>query len=227
VCGVDCLKPWAPPDRWFDADSNNAFNPDSVTNPLEYYDPLLTGYTDADLGTQITLKLGNGNQQDFGMDWYYAIDFPALNDGNPVTGGDRYREWIAGCADGTVIIDPGDSVQVEPGNMVGPTNQGLADLLNLDPNAVWDAATGEIINSAFAVSPRILKAALFDPSLGIRDDTNGRKYLVIVKIMVLFIEAKGGGGEVTGRFIRLNAPNGTVCEDQSLPTFLYKASLVE
>lgn len=227
VCGVDCMKPWAPPDRWFDADTSNTFNPDPLTNPLEYYDPILTGYTDADLGNQITLKVGNVNQGDFGMEWYFAVDFPPLNKGTPITGGSQYRDWIAGCTDPTILVEPGDSLQIEPGNMVGPTNHGLAVLLGLDPGAMWNAATGEIVNSAFVVSPRIIKTALFDPDLGVRTDLNGRKFLVIAKVMVLFIESLGPQGEVTGRFIRLNAPGGVVCEDQTQPTFLFKTALIE
>jgi hypothetical protein len=227
VCGSDCLKPWAPPDRWFDADSSDSWNPDSITNPLEYYDPILTGYTEADLGLPITLKLGNGNKRDFGMGWYYAIDFPPLNKDRPITGGDQYREWIAGCADAGVIVEPGDSVQVEPGNMVGPTGQGLTELIAMDRDAQWDMATGEVLNSAFEISPRLIKAALFDPSLGVRDDAIGRKYVVIVKILVLFIEEEGPGGEVTGRFVRMNSPGGVICDDQTIPTFLYKSALVQ
>jgi hypothetical protein len=227
VCGVDCLKPWAPPDRWYDADSSDTFNPDSVTNPTEFYDPYLTGYTEADLGHQLTLKLGNSNKEDFGMSWYYAVDYPPINKGNPVTGGDQYREWIAGCADGTIIVAPGDSIQIEPGNMVGPTSQGLSDLIDLDPNAAWDAATGEVINSLYDISPRLIKAVLFDPSIGVRNDISGRKYVVAVKILVLFIEDEGPGGEVTGRIVRMNAPNGEICDDQTIPTYLYKSALVE
>ena len=50
---------------------------------------------------------------------------------------------------------------------------------------------------------------------------------MIVKILVLFIEEEGPGGEVTGRVVRMNAPNGVICDDQTIPSYLYKSALVE
>jgi Flp pilus assembly protein TadG len=232
VCGTDCLRPWSPPDKWFDANHDSLYNPNPVTNPTEYYDPITTGYTDADLGHPVTLYMGKNDKKDFRQSWYYPVDFPPINQcgssgGCPETGGDPYREWIAGCRDNSFTVGPGDSLMIEPGAKVGPTSQGLADLIALDLGAYWNSTTGEVNGSAYAVSPRIIKAALFDPRLGVQTDNTGRPYLTIVKIMVLFIEGSGNGGTVTGRFMRLNSPDGTDCADQSHPTFLYRTALVE
>ena len=52
------------------------------------------------------------------------------------TGGDWYRENIAQC--NTTLVHLDQPIIQEPGNMVGPTNQGVDDLIALDPNAYWD-----------------------------------------------------------------------------------------
>jgi len=227
VCGTDCLRPWAPPDRWYDADSSKTYNP-GPTNLAEYYDPITTGYGAADLGVQITLYFAeSGESKAFETGWFYPVDYPPVNKGNPISGGDRYREWIAGCADtGRTVVEPGDTLRLEKGKMVGPTKQGLADLIALDDAATWDAATGEVINSAFDISPRIIKACLFDPRIGVLPGGGGKE-VVVVKIMVLFIEKPNGKGDLTGRFMRLNSANGVNCADQSNPSFLYRTALTE
>ena len=214
VCATDCVKPWAPPDRWDDTDS------DGVYDTNEFYDPWLTGYRyPDDIGTQVTLKLRNSSKFPI-AGWYYVIDYPPINKGTPLTGANWYREWIGGCE--PYIIEVGDNVQIEPGNMVGPTNQGLDSLISLDPSAEWDAGTGKVINSSFAVSPRIIRACLFDPTIGLKDFGAGRKYMTIVKIMVLFIEGHSGG-DLTGRFMRM-ASQGENCDDPG--SFMYKVVLV-
>ena len=61
-----------------------------------------------------------------------------------------------------------DSRQVL-GNLTGPTVQGVADLINLDPNAVWDPVAKAVINSCApstscgSVSPRIVSILAIDP----------------------------------------------------------------
>lgn len=201
-CGTNCVKPWAPPDRWDDADS------DGLYDPGEFYDPWITGYRyPNDVGTQITIKLRNSTNSPL-LGWYYPVDYPPINKGNPITGADQYREYIWGCE--PYIIEPGDMVQLEAGNMVGPTNQGLDSLINMDPNATW--VNGEVINSAFAVSPRIIKACLFDPTAGVKTDANGRKYLTVVKICILFIEGHSGA-DITVRFM------GLVSQDRRVDLF--------
>lgn len=225
VCGASCLKPWAPPDRWADADSNGIFNADGG----DYYDPVTTGYTDADLGTEISLVLMNGNDAGFGQFFYYSINFPPVNDGDPISGADQYEEWMCAgdCLDNTFNVDIGDVLRVEPGKMVGPNGDGLECIINTDPTAEWDAVNGRVVNSAFTTSPRIVKAALFDPSAGLDPSYGGGNVVHVVKIMVLFIEEDSGKDQIVGRFMRLNEPDGTICEDQTVPTYLYKTALIE
>lgn len=222
VCGGKCIEPWCPPDRWDDADGDGAYDLG------EYYDPVATGYTDADLGTQITLVLANGNNEAFGAFWYYSVDLPPVNKGNPVSGGDQYEDWMClGCLDSSFTVEPGDTVLVEPGKKVGPNDKGLGCLIAFDPNATWDASTGTVINSDFSISPRIVKAAFFNPVVGVSDYDSGRKRMEIAKIFVLFVEGSSAGDQITGRFMRLAEPGGAVCANQNDPQFLFQTHLSE
>ncbi len=217
VSGMNCLKPWCFPDQWDD------LNNDSLYDPGEPYDPWITGYkVPDDVGDQVILKFRRSNEWPR-MGWFYAVDFGAINTGDPViTGADAYREWIAECEPYLVAV--GDQLQIEPGGMVGPTAQGVAELINADPAAQWDPATGTVVNSAYPLSPRIIFVACFDPSLGIQTDANGRDYLTIVKIVVMFLEGHDGA-DVTGRFMR-RAVDGEVCPDCP-EGFLFEVALVE
>jgi hypothetical protein len=219
VSGTDCLKPWCFPDQWEDVNNDSIFD-----DTIDYYDPQITGYkVPDDIGRQVTLKLSSSNKSPR-MGWYYAVDYAPINTGDPVhTGADAYREWIAECE--PYMVSVGDQVQIEPGNMVGPTAQGMAALIDQDPAAEWDPVTGDVINSAYAVSPRVVKAICFDPTMGVQTDVNGRDYLTIVKILVLFLEEHVSGGEVVGRFIQ-RSTDGEICPgcDEG---FLFQAALVE
>src|SRR5205085_4789091 len=80
-----------------------------------------------------TLKRGGGNSLSPGN--YQAVDFPDCNEGPCAgmnqTGANTFRCLLAngyGCC-----VKIGQVVQTEPGNMNGPTNQGL--------QARWDADT--------------------------------------------------------------------------------------
>jgi|GEM_PF-1567441 len=217
--GTSCLKPFCPPDRWGDADSNGVWTPDDeyedlnangvwdpgepltndwnengVWDPEEEYDPEITGYkAPDDIGASITLELRNPSQSP-GMGWYYAVGFL------PYTGADAYINWIIGCLDSSIIVSLGDQLQLEPGNMVGPTNAGLACLIDMDPTAQWDPGTNSVINSSYPVSPRIIKIAAFDPTLGVQN-CYGRDCVTVSKMMLLFLEESMGGGEMLLRFI--------------------------
>jgi Flp pilus assembly protein TadG len=248
VCGTDCLRPFCPPDRWDDADNDSLWDPadeyddlnanavwdvgepltqdnngNGVWDPEEFYDPELTGYkAPDDIGVNVRLKLRNSNK-DFRAGWYYAVRFGPINTGDPVwSGADPYNEWIMGCAPYTVSI--GDLLELENGVMQGPTVQGLEDLINLDPTAEWDPVTGTVINSAYPASPRVIKVAAFDPTLGVRKDIPGPGYVTVTKFMALFIEGHDGS-DVIGRFMK-TVTEGTPSDDCA-GGFLFTVHLVE
>jgi len=247
ISGTDCLRPFCPPDRWDDADNDSTWDPeepyndlngnevydpgepftdengDSVWNPAEFYDPEITGYkAPDDIGVEITLKLRNSSKSPR-MCYYYAVRFGPEGCDTIYTGGDVYREWICGECE-PFVISIGDRLHMEPGNMVGPTNQGLECLIGLDPTAEWDPATGTVINSAYPTSPRIIKLAVFDPTLGVQD-CHGVDCITVTKIIVVFVE-QHFGADVVGRFMKM-ASEGVSDPDCSSGGFLYTVSLVE
>jgi len=247
VCGTDCLRPFCPPDRWDDADNDSIWDPadeyndlnfnglwdpgepltedhdgDGVWDPAEFYDPIITGYkAPDDIGVQVTLKLRNANKSPK-MCFYYAVRFGPEGSDTIYSGADVYQEWICPECE-PFVIRIGDRLHMEPGNMVGPTNHGLECLISLDPTAEWDPVTGTVINSAHPTSPRIIKVAAFDPTLGVQD-CHGVDCVTVSKIMVLFVE-EHFGDDVVGRFMK------TVAEgvpDPDCPGgFLFTVRLVE
>lgn len=202
VCSSRCLKPWVIPDRWDDANNNGVYDEG------ETYDPDVTGYNaPVDVGTSVVLKVGNP-QQAVSPGVFYPINYPPLDDESgqaPLTGANWYETWISGCE--PYSVGPGDRLQIEPGNMVGPTMHGFDDLYALDPNAHWDPDTKSIVGSAFGLSPRVGLVPFFDPTLA---PTSGRNYVTVTKIGAFFIESVGPASQVTGRFIQITA-QGTPC----------------
>jgi hypothetical protein len=220
----NCLKPWAIPDKWqdnYDVDApvdtawttddhfettypNGKSKGEPLPNPDVYVAPGPdgpgTGFTvQNDLGLQITLKAGSP-QQAIAPGNFYPVDLPRA-DGEPDTGGDRYRDNIAGC--NGITINIGDTLPVENGNMVGPTTQGVSDLIALDPNAQWDPDTKAVVNSCAAAnppcaprSPRIVAVSIFDTGQYEAGRQSGNVDVVIVNILGFFIAAQQGNDVV-------------------------------
>ena len=115
--GTSCMKPWLIPDKWLERlNPATTFDP-SVAPPGDEYTPYNyqtgqpgTGYTLADIGTQIVLKPGNPNQAISPSDFY---EIETATD---------YEESIVQCK---ITKNIGDTVTALPGNRVGPTNQGV------------------------------------------------------------------------------------------------------
>lgn len=203
-----CLKPFSPPAKftWDDScdsdkkyKSNGAFDPDSS---CELDSVNVLGYDSGDLGTQIVLKLGDSHDTVV-PGHFQAVDYPAVNRGDPESGAATYRLNISGCtASNNSVVADGDEIQIEPGNMVGPTNQGLADLIATDPGASWDSSTNSVVGSAYAdpmKSPRVALIPFYDPS---RPQNSGRNSVYVYQLGAVFIENTGEKGEVIGRFMR-------------------------
>jgi len=219
----NCLKPWVIVDRWqednvppspttFDKWQKQGNNITQIANPDAYIpsssDPpsLGSGYnTQYDLGAELTLKVGNP-QGAITPGFYYPIDLPVAPTGNVITGGAQYRTNIATCTGYPVSI--GDTVVPENGNMVGPTAQGVAALVALDPNAQWDSTNKTIINSCATatpscgpISPRVVAIAMVnpDPLQYSMLSTGGKNLqLTVVNILGFFVNAVKGNGDVTG-----------------------------
>lgn len=90
-------------------------------------------------------------------------------------------------------LSVGQWVDTEPGNMSGPTSDGVRYRISEDPYATFDTVKPD--------SPRIIIVPIIDNL-----DVNGRQPVQIVGFGAFFLEGVGGSGNnnyVTGRFIRL------------------------
>jgi hypothetical protein len=199
---MTCVKPFTVPDKWIERqtppwdpdDTYDAF--DNRGRPLanpDIYVPLgtsaYTGYdAHRDKGTLITLKAGTGANITPSFYFPYAI--------GGVSGADEYRENIAGC--NTTMMDFDDLLLSEPGNMSGPTRQGMEDLIAKDRAARWDEYNNRV-DSTMSPSPRVVAIPLFDPIHYDSGKRNGRNAdLKVVNYMGFFIEEMRGN-DVVGR----------------------------
>jgi Flp pilus assembly protein TadG len=192
---TNCMRPWMVPDKWSEVTA-----PATTFNGADVYtvpDPVTglggTGYTvKLDYGTTITLHPGDPKNVISPSD-YYDVD---LTDS---TGGKEYRKNISTCINQTHAF--GDAVTTLPGHDVGNTKKGVADLIAQDPNARWDPSKKEIVDSDYAISPRIVPIALFSPAeFAALDRTSGRFDLHIVNILGFFVQTSDGK-DITGVLI--------------------------
>jgi hypothetical protein len=163
-----------------------------ATNGLR---PLAIPQADWSIGDAVVIKQGSSNDEN--PSFFYPIDFPPLNRGNPISGASVYRDNLANGSSSMVHIN--DVLQVEPGNMVGPTQAAVNDLIALDAQAYWDGQ--RVVNSSYAgsASPRIIKIPLYDPAY---PPANGRNQVTIAGLGAFFVEGFAGKNLI-GRFIRL------------------------
>ena len=227
----ECLKPWAIPDKWAEGDGTpwdvtddfTRYDKDGnvITSPApdSYVAPTKTitgtGFTvKDDYGRELTLK--HGNPQDaINPGWFFPVIVDPTCEssgtekncggGKSGAGGCCYEKAISGCAPITWAI--GDEIETEPGNMVGPTDHGMKDLVAKDPNAKWDPETKTVIDSCvddgtcpgFTQSPRIVPVPLFDPDDYQSGKTQGRTTVKITNILGFFVADPGkGGNDVKG-----------------------------
>ena len=199
----------------------------------EAYHPSLTGYgpdpvpgnylsPDGDLGLELILHFDNGGASTT-PGQYQSVQLPPVNKGTPIPGGDEYRENIARC--NPVAIEKGDWLRLETGGMVGPTNQGMRDLIAQDPDAVWDPTTQNVQNSDFPISPRIVLIPLYDPRIGVRP--GHQTDIQVVKVAAFFMERMTGPAEVRGRFLKVRAPGAPCPAGQTSGFFTYNLSLIQ
>jgi hypothetical protein len=234
----ECVKPFAIPDKWVETDGVDSDGDGDFWDPTDTFDRydnkgnLLPGVVDSylpptydadgnvvttgsgftlenDYGLQLTLK--SQNQQNIAPGWYYPV---VIDPG--CVGGNCYRDAIADCV--TIPVNPPQQLTNEPGNMVGPTRQGVDDLIALDQGAYWDPGIGPDVDGdgspdggvaggcmaagTCAVSPRIAAIPVFDVEDYYLGKVSGRTDVKIVRILGFFFEPMGAkNGEVTGRFM--------------------------
>ncbi len=230
VGGTGGWRPWAPPDQFGhggicvtpEDDDHGPFTPNPHTwrgiavNADYYkspYDPEFQGqdlslYRDCSPGSPtgfIAPRDVDGRYIELKSDSpEYPGNFYGLALGG--RGADTYRENIIFGWGGTAQI--GDTLTTEPGNMVGPTRQGVSALIAQDPNAQLrrDPVTRQwyVWSDRYPPneSPRIVPIFLFDPTIPSR---GGRTTIRVANLGAFFIEGSDGRS-VFGRFIAMRLP---------------------
>lgn len=265
---TECLKPWAVADKWAEHWENGAPNngpwtvnsnfdkykkqgqqyvlDPSVLTPDVYIAPTATspgtgfapfdanGQPTSDYGLEYTLKIGS-SQSRLSAGWFQALDLKNA-DGTTGSGGSSYRANISGCSGWTYAI--GDTVDTETGNMVGPTSQGINDLVAKDPGASWSTSTNSVTGSCapgtcadglkYNRSPRIVPVALFSLDSFFQGSPNGKTTVTITNIMGFFVEGMCGAGnkDVCGRLAAIPGMTKGATSVTSTSAFLRKVLLV-
>jgi hypothetical protein len=206
------LKPWGIPYPWEDLDNDGYFDPGE---PVHRDCP--EGVANTDLyfcqGTRVNVKIGepskssqNGSdlpstQQESGH--FFCLDFDTA-------GGMGYRDSIR--FDSPFLVSAGQSVPLEPGNMVGPTVQGVSDLIQGDPHSSWNSSTNlpdspmytsQSGSDAWMGSPRLVRIPIYDPEDAL---TNGKADMVVASFAGFWIEGIDHHlGTITGRLVPMRA----------------------
>ena len=227
---TNCMKPWAIPDKWIDINDPTPENPGNMppvwseddsfdlnsgqngngpplANPDVYVPATPTspgsGFSSlpqsqgGDLGRRVVLKQG-GPSTSISPGVFQPIRLPRYDGGSQ--GGDDYRENISTCTGLPVSI--GDTLVSENGNMIGPTRQGVDDLIAQDPNAQWDTNTNSVINScatatpSCGASPRVVPIPVYDTATYYNTKRAGLPEFVIVNILGFFIDRMQGNDVV-------------------------------
>lgn len=209
---TNCVKPFAIPDKWIEAQTPDWDPSDSfsryvqngndagalVPNPDSYVAPTPgTGGSNGsgfdvtiDYGLELVIKDGNP-QQAIQPGWY----FPVIINPDEGPGGDNYRNNIADCD--PTVIEPGAVLEMEPGNMIGPTRQGIEELIALDPEADWgqrdDGGYGVVggcmaATDACGLSPRVVAIPVFNPDTWDLGPSNGRSSVTVTRVIGMFID---------------------------------------
>jgi hypothetical protein len=194
---MTCVKPFIIPDKWqentdppWSADTSTFYRYDKKGNVVpnaDVYTPGSpeqggTGYGRADIGTTLTLRAGTGGN--IAPSSYFSWTMPGG------TGGSWYEYNIANC--NTTPVNVGDPAVQEPGNMVGPTIQGLTELMTKDPDAYWDAGNKKVV-SQFAQSPRLFPIPLYNPDVYQFNNVSGRTAdYVVTAFLPFFLQSVSG-----------------------------------
>ncbi|MBI4467965.1 MAG: hypothetical protein HY650_01440 [Acidobacteria bacterium] len=155
----------------------------------------VTGYiTSRDVMTDngnISLKTGS---------WESPGNFVPVDFGAAGGGANDYQDEIINGWDG--VLEYGDVVYTETGNMVGPTSQGCNQLLGTDPSAktVKGKSGWYVESSAYGVneSPRLIPVVMYSP---LESPANGKKQFPVRNFGGFFVQSCGGGKTVRGTFI--------------------------
>lgn len=186
--------------------------PDGSTSETGYgsawRNPPYSGFV-GDFGRQIKIKVTDPNdvqqlQPGIFLPWTLPED-PNMQacqaGGGGGQGAAAYRANICSCNHSNIALDT--EYPLKTGNMVGPTWQGVNELIQQDPGAHWNPATNTVDGSAWGSdwfnSPRTIKVALFDPT---QITGPGKQTIKFNNFAVLFLDEQLSSQDpVTGRFL--------------------------
>ncbi|MDX1646592.1 MAG: pilus assembly protein TadG-related protein [Longimicrobiales bacterium] len=238
-----CLKPFALPDSWDDAEQEQ--DGDNVWDTGESWEfgsdendryqrfdgsdaadaTSATGYgsdlrdSDGDWGRSLLLKSADP-QSEYVLEpgiffpWRLPPD-PNQEDcdsgggGTTASGGATYRKNICSCNQS--LIELGEPYELEPGNMIGPTSQGIDELIAEDPDVYWEPTAnggkGNVVRpnpdggytEVGTSTPRVVKIALFDPT---QVTSSGMQTITFNNFALMFLEdMPGSQSDVRARFM--------------------------
>lgn len=228
-----CLKPIAIPDLWSDANSDAngdrvmdngeqwtfgdnagdryvAFDGTNAATATGYgsgfRNSTSPGFSN-DFGRQLQIKEQDPNSPYVAnpgvfYPWQLPIDPSEVPCKGSFGGGaSAYRNDICSCNNSSVEL--GTPYPIKTGNMLGPTSQGVGELIKDDPNAVWDPSTQTVKNSTFGAnwmnSPRVVKLAMFAPG---QITKSGMTSITFNNFALMFIESQQTQKDpVVGRFL--------------------------
>ncbi|HSC27315.1 MAG TPA: pilus assembly protein TadG-related protein [Vicinamibacterales bacterium] len=212
--GMTCVKPFTIPDKWIENgnppwdgdDTYDAFDnkgrplPPSVADKYipaadanGNVNPDYTGYNnERERGQRLVIRAGTGTN--ITVSFYFSLAIGG------VTGGDEYSWNIENC--NNLVMEWGDPLVQEPGNMVGPTIQGIEALIAKDPNAFWNEVTNTVDGSTYSgQSPRTFPIPLYDPEYYDSGKRNGRMADLKVANWIGFFAESVSGNSIYGRII--------------------------
>jgi hypothetical protein len=192
-----CTKPWFIPNTALgisDACANCMAGEVLIANGE------LTTYGLNQLGRQFTVKAGNP-QASIAPGQFYAIDLPDSG------GGNDYRTNIETCAAG--LVGCHEWYSVKPGNMVGPTKQGVTTLVGDPPRDTFlevgryklSAGYESDVSDALVIAPvwDTCNTADFCPTGSF---PSGKSTVQVIGFALLFLEGVQGD-DVIARLINV------------------------
>jgi hypothetical protein len=142
-----------------------------------------------------TGTMGNFQALDFSALDHSACGYPEFGTGGQ-SGGADYR---ANIVDNDLVVHINDYVTTKPGNMVGPTNQGIRDRVSGYPNVSVSQWEG----MGRPHTPQLCCVPICERT----EDPNGRTVYRIVSFATFFLENQPNGNEpVMGTFIEWTSP---------------------
>jgi hypothetical protein len=197
---VECLKPFALPDRW--VDSTPAVLP-STFGAGDFYAPPTstdpgTGYGMADRGQPLVIKVATSTTMTMGT--FFPVELSVAGCGS----NNCYSEAIIGCTDS--IRGIGDTLTLGAVGQTQATIDGVTVIINQDPGASWDSSTQSVVGGCApacggrAFSPRLVAVPVIDPRVTIGGNSGS---LVPVTNIVGFFVDHITGDEIHGYLLPL------------------------